>query len=209
MRRSRLASIFAFRLAVTVAAAMAAYALLQRYREPQESWASLGATHLWHVAVLALLLYVVLLVGFDHLVGRPLRAIHAHLYKVATGRLDLLHLDARVKEIADMVGSVNLMVRRMRLGAGDADPHRTALALRDLAARLHDSAPDAAEAMVNAAAALELLASPTEARGQAGTRAEAHVDAAAARKLQGSAQFEADTRGASYCLSRGRRPAST
>ena len=54
MRRSRLASIVAFRLAVTLAAAMAGYALVQRYREPEESWASLGFTHLWHVAALAL-----------------------------------------------------------------------------------------------------------------------------------------------------------
>ena len=186
MRASRLASIFAFRLAVALAAAMAAYALLQRYRDPQESWTSLGATHLWHVAVLVVLLYGVLLVGFDHLVGRPLRAIHAHLYKVATGRLEILDLDARVKEIADMVASVNLMVRRMRLGAGDADPHRTALALRDLAAHLHDSAPDAAEAMVNAAAALELLARPPEPRGQDTRRIEPHVGGPAARPLRGS-----------------------
>lgn len=57
-----------------------------------------------------------------------------------------------------MVGSVNLMVRRMRLGAGDADSHRTALALRDLATRLHDDAPAAAEAMLEAAAALDQLA---------------------------------------------------
>jgi hypothetical protein len=50
----------------------------------------------------------------------------------------------------------------MRLGAGDADPHRTALALRDLAARLHDSDPAASDAMLNAAAALEMLASAEE-----------------------------------------------
>jgi 3-methyladenine DNA glycosylase/8-oxoguanine DNA glycosylase len=187
MRPSRLASIFAFRLAVTLALAMATYAVLERYREPQESWASLAVTHLWHVAVLGLLLYAVLLVGFDQLVGRPLRAIHTHLYKVATGCLEILHLDARVKEIADMVGSVNLMVRRMRLGAGDADPHRTALALRDVAARLRDTAPAAAEAMVNAAAALELLAPPAGARDQAGTRDESNVDAAAPRPFRCSA----------------------
>lgn len=187
MRRSRLASIVAFRLAVTLAAAMAGYALVQRYREPEESWASLGFTHLWHVAALALLLYAVLLVGFDQLVGRPLRVIQAHLYEVATGRLEILRLDARVKEIADMAGSVNLMVKRMRLGAGDGDPHRTALALRDVAARLRESAPDAAEAMVNAAAALDLLAPPTDARGHAGPRDEPHVDTAAAQPLRGSA----------------------
>ena len=162
MRPSRLASIFAFRLAVTLALAMAAYAALERYQDPQASWMSLGLTHGWHVVALGLLLYAVLVVGFDRLVGRPLRVIHAHLYKVATGRLEILHLDARVKEIAEMVASVNLMVRRMRLGAGDADPHRTALALRDLGARLRDSAPEVAEAMVNAAAALELLSPPTD-----------------------------------------------
>lgn len=162
MPPSRLATIFAVRLAVTLALAMAAYAALERYRQPQASWTGLGLTHGLHVVALGLLLYAVLVIGFDRLVGRPLRVIHAHLYKVATGRLEILHLNARVKEIAEMEGSVNLMVRRMRFGAGDADPHRTALALRDLGARLRESAPEAAEAMVNAAAALELLAPPTD-----------------------------------------------
>jgi HAMP domain-containing protein len=104
---------------------MAAYAVLERYRNPQESWTDLGVTHLWHVAFLTLLLYAVLVAGFNRLVGRPLRAIHAHLYMVATGRLEILRLDARVKEIADMVASVNLMVRRMaRRGRCGPSPHR-------------------------------------------------------------------------------------
>ena len=158
MPRSRLASIFAFRLALTLAAAMLAYAVLQRILDPDVSWARLAVEHGLHVVVLGLLLYPVLLVGFDRLVGSSLRSIHAHLYKVATGKLDLLHLDSRVKEIAEMERSVNVMVRRIRIGARDADPHRTALALRDLAARLHHCAPAASDAMVNAAAALEFLA---------------------------------------------------
>lgn len=63
-----------------------------------------------------------------------------------------------------MAASVNLMIRRMRLGAGDADPHRTALALRGLAARLRESAPETSEAMLNAAAALDVLAIAPSAR---------------------------------------------
>ena len=118
--------------------------------------------------------------------GRPLRAIHAHLYKVATGRLEILDLDARVTEIAEMVASVNLMVRRMRLGAGDADPHRTSLALREVAARLCHSAPDAAEAMVNAAAALEMLVPPLDVRASAPTRPERTPDAEVTRPAEGS-----------------------
>jgi methyl-accepting chemotaxis protein len=177
MRRSRLASVFAFRLAATLGVAMTGYALLELYRDPQASWTTLGVTHALHVVALAVLLYVVLLVSFNRLVSRPLRAIHAHLYKVATGRLDILHLDARVTEIEEMVASVKLMVRRMRLGAGDADPHRTALALRDLASRLRDSAPEAAEAMVNAAAALELLAPSTDERVRAADQMKSHAGA--------------------------------
>lgn len=157
MARPRLASIFAFRLALTLAAAMVAYAVVQRALNPGVSWTSLALEHGAHVLSLGLLVYAVLLVGFDRMIGRPLRAIHAHLYGVATGRLELLHMRTRVREIAEMEASVNLMVRRMRLGAGDADPHRTALALRDLAARLHESAPAASDAMDNAAAALEML----------------------------------------------------
>lgn len=166
MARSRLASVVAFRLAVTLAAAMLADALVERALTPEASWTKLAVEHGAHVLSLGLLLYVVLLVAFEQVVGRPLRIIHAHLYKVATGRLELLLLDTRVKEIGEMEASVNLMVRRMRLGAGDADPHRTALALHDLAARLHESAPAASEAMVNAAAALELLTPATLVRNQ-------------------------------------------
>lgn len=167
MRRSRLATIFATRLALILTAAMAVYAVLEWYRNPQRSLTDLGVTHGLHLAILTLLVYLVLVVGFGRLVARPLRAIDAHLYMVATGRLELLHLDARVKEIAEMVGSVNLMVRRMRLGAGDADPHRTALALRDLATGLHDDAPAAAEAMLEAAAALDQLTPSLRGRGPA------------------------------------------
>jgi HAMP domain-containing protein len=166
MARHRLAYILAFRLAATLAAAMLAYAVLEWVRNPELSLVTLGVTHAAHVVALGLLVYVVLLLGFDRLVGRPLRAIHGHLYRVALGRLDLLDLDTPVEEIAKIERSVNLMVRRMRLGAGDADPHRTSLALRDLAARLHDSDPAASDAMLNAAAALELLA-PAEAGASA------------------------------------------
>lgn len=161
MRRLGLATAVALRLAITLAVAMGAYALLERYRNPGASWHSLWGTHLVHVMLLTPLLYAVLLSGFERLVGRPLRRIRTHLYKVATGRLELLEVETSVREIAEVEASVNLMVRRMRLGAGDADPHRTALALRDVAATLHDVAPDVAEAMMNAAAALEQLASPT------------------------------------------------
>lgn len=164
MARSRLASIFAFRLALVLAAGMLAYALLQRVLNPDTSWTKLALEHGVHVLLLGGLLYVFLLVGFDQLVGRPLRIIHAHLYKVATGRLDLLHLDTQVREIAEVEASVNLMVRRMRLGAGDADPHRTARALRDIATQLHESAPAASDAMENAAAALDRLTSSAPAR---------------------------------------------
>lgn len=184
MARSRLASVFAFRLALTLAAAMLASAVLQRALNPGTSWTTLAVEHGVHVITLGLLLYVVLLVGFDRAVGRPLRMIHAHLYKVATGRLELLHLETRVTEIAEMEGSVNLMVRRMRLGSGDADPHRTSLALRDLAARLHDSAPAASDAMFNAAAALELLA-PAALERRHETPAEKHMGAEA-RSLGGA-----------------------
>lgn len=158
MARHRLAHILAVRLAVTFTAAMAAYAALEWIRDPELSLVALGLTHAAHVVALGLLVYAVLLLGFDRLVGRPLRVIHGHLYRVALGRLDLLDLDTPVEEIAGIQGSVNLMVRRMRLGAGDADPHRTSLALRDLAARLHDADPALSDAMLNAAAALELLA---------------------------------------------------
>lgn len=157
MPRPRLASVIALRLALTLAAAMLVYAVLERVLNPEVAWSKLALEHGLHVVVLGFLVYAVLLVGFDRVVGGPLRRIHAHLYKVATGRLELLHLAAPVREIAEMEASVNLMVRRMRLGVGDADPRRIAVALRDLGARLHDRAPAASEAMVNAAAALGLL----------------------------------------------------
>lgn len=159
---------------------MALYAAVEHQHNPGATWLALAVTHLGHAVLLAVLVYVSLVIGFARLVVRPLQAVRAHLYKVATGRLDVLELQAGSREIDAIVSSVNLMVRRMRLGAGDADPHRTALALRDIAGRLRDAAPDAAEAIACAASALEQLVVPGERNGRGGRGALADAQPAPA-----------------------------
>lgn len=170
MRQTRLATTCALRLAIVIGASMVVHAILEHWLDPDRSWLELLARHGWHVMALGLLGYAILFLGFDRLVGVPLHALHAHLYRVATGRLDLLHLETRSIEFAGMVSSVNLLVRRMRLGAGDSDPHRTALALRDIASRLRDQTPEAAEAIVSAAAALDAIEIGRPASRRAGGR---------------------------------------
>ena len=155
MRRPRLASVFALRLAVTLGVAMAAYAALEINRDPALPRWGLAVTHAWHVAALGVLLYAILLVGVERTIAAPLRKIHAHLYRVATGRLEILELASSVREVEEIVGSVNLMVRRMRIGSGEFDARRAAASLRDVARRLHAEAPEDAEAVLAGAAALE------------------------------------------------------
>lgn len=157
MPRPSLASVFAFRLACALAAAMAVYAVLEQRLNPGLAWSRLALEHGLHVVMLGFLVYVVLLDGLDRAVSRPLRIIHAHLSKVATGRLQLIQLASPAREIAAIEASVNLMVRRLQMGAGGFDPRSTAFALRDLGMRLHNPAPATSEALSNVAAALELL----------------------------------------------------
>lgn len=157
MKRPKLATVFAFRLAVTLAVAMTFYAMLTGSRDTVTPVWQVAVVHGAHVVGLGVLLYCVLLWGFDRLVGAPLRTIQAHLYKVATGRLEPIEVPARVREIEDIVRYVNLMVCRMQFGGGDADPHRAALALRDVAARLRARGPVAAAAILEAAATLDAV----------------------------------------------------
>lgn len=155
MRSPRLASVFALHLAVMLGLAMTAYAAAEISRDPAVSLWDLAATHAWHVGALGLLLYATLLIGFERTFAAPLRRVHAHLYRVATGKLELLELSPSVREVDEIVASVNLMVRRMRLGPGDPSTRRVAAALRDVARRICITAPEEAAAVLAAAAELE------------------------------------------------------
>lgn len=160
MRSPRLASVFALRLAAVLGFAMAAYAALEISRDPGVSRWDVAATHAWHVAALGLLLYGTLLIGFERSIAAPLRRVHAHLYRVATGRLELLELSSAVREVDEIVASVNLMVRRMRLGPGDSETERVADALRRVAHRVSATAPEEAAAILAEVAALESAFAP-------------------------------------------------
>lgn len=175
MKLPTLATVFAVRLGLTLASAMAVYAVIAAPDVEGGSAWRLAATHGLHVLALAALVYGVLLFGFERLVCAPLAVVRRHLYGVATGRLEPLELRARVREIDEITRCVNLMVGRMRLGGGDADPHRTALALRDVAARFQPRGPVVALAILEAAAALEAVA----ARGPDGPDADAVAERAA------------------------------
>ena len=71
------------------------------------------------------------------------------------GKLELLELAPSVREADEIVASVNLMVRRMRLGRGDPATRRVAAALRDVARRISVVAPEDAAAVLAGAAQLE------------------------------------------------------
>lgn len=168
MRSPRLATVFAVRLALVVGLAMAAYAAAELSRDPGASRWDLAATHAWHVAALGVLLYATLLFGFERTIAAPLRRVHAHLYRVATGKLELLELPPSAREVEEIVSSVNLMVRRMRLGWGDPEVQRAAGALRDVARRVGAGAasPEDAQLIFACAAVLESALVPPVASRQ-------------------------------------------
>lgn len=92
--------------------------------------------HAGHAFALALPIYACFTLALRRLILAPLRAIHAHLYRVATGQLVPLLLTSRVREVEVMVSSINVMIRRMQLGEQRRDVRAIARQMKALAGRL-------------------------------------------------------------------------
>lgn len=74
---------------------------------------SLATQHAVHMASLAAVTYLVLWVGFQRVVAAPLRQLAADLYRVGAGRIEPVAVDTHVREVGEIAGGVNLMIRRM------------------------------------------------------------------------------------------------
>jgi len=126
-------------MAVAIAAAMGIYGVFQYLVSPTTSASELLLNHLWHVIVLAGVIYGLSWIVFRRAVAQPLERIYAHLYGIGTGRLGELKLDTNVTEIHTIVEGINVMLRRMMQGpGGQAAKHaqEQTAALRDLAKKL-------------------------------------------------------------------------
>ena len=106
-------------MAAAVAAGMGVYALYEHVIMPGHTLRELAVEHLGHVLVLGVTIYVLCWAVFYFLLLRPLNRIYLHLYTIGTGRLEMLELDSRVREIRTIVDGVNLMLSRLKLGADD------------------------------------------------------------------------------------------
>ncbi len=126
--------------AIAITASMGAYAVFQYLHTPGISVPALVIGHLWHVLGLGGVIYLLFLIVFRQVVTQPLKAIRLHLYAVATGRLDDLHLTSNVTEVRSIAHGINLMIHRMQLG----DEAAMAQAKRDIA-EVHELLNDARE----------------------------------------------------------------
>jgi len=144
--------------AASIAGGMAVYGAVQYATTPGARIADLLATHLWHVIALGLIVYALSVVLLQRSVVLPLQRIHLHLYGIGAGRLQELHLPTRIREIRTIVDGVNLMVRRIEIGADHdalAGAQSEVEQIRQLASRLPDSDQSTASAILASLSNLE------------------------------------------------------
>ncbi len=135
-----MAQLTALACVLALAVGMAAWGAVQLALDPEARLVDVIVEHLAHVLMLGVILYTMIYALHRRWLIAPLRRVNSHLYGVATGHLDLLSYDSPVAEVRELVGGVDLMIRRMQQDQRAEDvgdvPAELA-AFRELAARLH------------------------------------------------------------------------
>lgn len=139
-KRWSISSITSFLAAGAVAAGMAVYAIVSYVADPSQSPLNLLLQHTWHVVALGVTIYVCVLVALRRLLVQPIHKIYVHLYGVGSGRLRPLHLDTSVRELAEIVAGVNLMIKRMDRGPEGAARGQVQEVVKDLRDAAHSRA---------------------------------------------------------------------
>ena len=99
--------------ALSIAAALIVYALIQYLLLPEMSAREFFIHHLWHVFVLGALIHLSCWCVFRVLLFRPLNRVYLHLYSLGAGDIRELDLKSSVKEIAMIVEGINVMTWRL------------------------------------------------------------------------------------------------
>lgn len=102
--------------AAAIAMGMAVYGVAQYAADPSLSPATLLIEHTAHVVVLWLLVYTCVVLTLHRVLLKPIRKIYVHLYGVGAGRLKPLRLHTSIRELAQIVEGINVMIQRMDIG---------------------------------------------------------------------------------------------
>jgi len=129
-----LSALVTFWVGVAISVSMAGYAWVQYMVTPDATVVGLFTRHLWHVAALGVVIYAFSWIVLRRLVLHPLETVYLHLYAVGAGKRTPLDLPTNVTEIQTIVDGVNLMVRRMALGAEGGSFDRAERLLREIRA---------------------------------------------------------------------------
>ena len=137
---------------LAVAAAMGVYAVFEYLLSPRANAFDLAFHHSWHTAAVGIVIYAILSAVLHGAVVRPIRAIHGHIYRVATGKVVPLRVATRIREIRSLVAVVNVMVQRIQLSSRDLglDPLVAQVeALEQLADAIVAQAPEVTQEIRN------------------------------------------------------------
>lgn len=119
-----------------VAMGMLIYGIGQYFADPTLSPMYLLVQHTWHVLALWFLIYASVYASLRHFLFRPINRIYVHLYRVGAGQVSPLRLRTPVRELAEVVDAINIMIRRMenhRYASVETDIRDIAQHLRDVA----------------------------------------------------------------------------
>lgn len=127
--------------ATAIAIGMAIYGVAQYVANPTQSPLTLFLHHTWHVIALWLAIYVCVYAALRRFLLGPLNEIYLHLYAVGSGRVRPLRIRTSVKEVAEVVEGVNLMIRRMEQNPNGEVRQQVSRVAEDLRVLAHEHSP--------------------------------------------------------------------
>ncbi|RYD18160.1 MAG: hypothetical protein EOP88_23580 [Verrucomicrobiaceae bacterium] len=92
---------------------MAAYTGMEYLISPPDDFAGFLLHHVIHVAFIGIAVWWASLQVIRRFVVDPVDRVFIHLRRVAAGRLDYLDIEVGTHELADVIGSVNLLVGKL------------------------------------------------------------------------------------------------
>lgn len=127
-----LSSLILTRTFATVVLGMLLYTLIEFLIDRPSDVPVFITHHVLHVVVIGVAVWVVSSVLISRLVIKPVDHVFIHLRRVASGRLEYLDIEAGTTQLADVIGSVNALVARLRRTPEDDSVSRALDHIREL-----------------------------------------------------------------------------
>lgn len=118
-RKHSLAASVTWIVALVIATSMLVYAVFQYLTMSNMTVGRLLAEHTWHVMALGGLTYAALHFLLHKKIVHPIRQLNAKLYEIARGDNTPVFVKTNLREVQDMVDSVNAMLSQFRRTSHD------------------------------------------------------------------------------------------